>query len=136
MTGVQTCALPIYTLLYSISEEWGGDAIVIGYGCELIVYSKTAIENELDNWAIQLLTQYPNASEYIKRNPLRAIHYLSNDKIKRKILINKLLRKKVSIPFFDPVLKDGELWLTRTNCDICKKCNLPLMTEETSSYLH
>ncbi len=128
------CALLLKTksksLDYSISNEWGGDAIIIGYGCEIIVFEKETIQQELDNYAIQLLTNFPNTKEYVKRNPLRAINYLMRDQIKRKIFLNKLTGQQSSYQFMDPVLKDHELWLTRSGCDICKKCNLPFLPDE------
>ena len=111
------------TILYSITNEWGGDAIIIGYGCELDIFSKEAIVQQLDNFAIQLLTNYPNTKSYIKKNPVRALNYLVHDKIKRNIMLGKITGKKMpASPFFDERLSDNELWLTRTNCEICRIC--------------
>ncbi|MBS1735238.1 MAG: MBL fold metallo-hydrolase, partial [Bacteroidetes bacterium] len=123
-------------LLYSINNEWGGDAIIIGYGCEIEVFSLETIREQLENDAIQLLTNYPNTREYIKRNPLRTLNYLLHDQMKRKIFINKMMGKKYShSPFTDVILEDQELWLTRNNCEICRKCNLPLLTEKNIEFL-
>ena len=121
------------TLNYSIDNEWGGDAIIIGYGCELSVFDKDAIKDELDNYAIQLLTRYPNTKSYIKKNPFRAFKYLSYDKIKRKIFWDKLLNKNKENPYMDSILKEDDLWFNRTGCEICKKCNLPILTNELSA---
>ncbi|MBC7488560.1 MAG: MBL fold metallo-hydrolase [Cytophagaceae bacterium] len=119
------------SLDYSISKEWGGDAIIIGYGCEITIFDKKTILEELDNWAIQLLTNFPNTKEYVKRNPLRAVNYLMRDQIKRKVFLNKLTGHTSSYQFMDPILKDHELWLTRSGCDICKKCNLPFISGDS-----
>lgn len=118
------------TLDYSITEEWGGDAIIIGYGCEIEVFEKETIERDMDNYAIQLLTRYPNAKAYIKRNPFRAFKYLMSDKIKRKIFFDKIVLKKQENTYIDPQLKEDDLWLSRSNCELCKKCNLPVLTDE------
>jgi len=124
------------SLLYSISNEWGGDAIIIGYGCEITVFKKETIINQLENWTIQLLTNYPNTKEYIKKNPLRALNYLAKDNVKRKIFLKKLTGAKTSgSPFTDERLSDTAMWLTRSNCDICKKCNIPVLTEKEAAYL-
>jgi hypothetical protein len=118
------------TLKYSINEEWGGDAIIIGYGCEIEVFEQESIRQELDNFAIHLLTKYPNTKAYIKKTPVRAAKYLLSDKIKRKFLWDKFIHKNKENPYMDPILKVDDIWLGRTNCDICKKCNLPLQTDE------
>lgn len=125
-----TIKLKSQTLNYSLNEEWGGDAIIIGYGCEITVYHKESIENDLDNYAVQLLTRYPNTRSYIKKNPFRAMKYLFSDKIKRKVLWDKVFDRSKEVPYMDPVLKSDDIWLSRSNCDICKKCNMPLLTEE------
>ncbi|MEO6672433.1 MAG: MBL fold metallo-hydrolase [Ginsengibacter sp.] len=125
------------TILYSLSNEWGGDAIIIGYGCEINIFSMETIREQLENYAIQLLTNYPNTKEYIKQNPFRAFNYLAHDKIKRKIFLNKIVGKKASSsPFTDERLGDKELWLTRTNCEICRRCNLPVLTESNTTEIY
>ena len=74
------------TLLFSLENEWGGDAIIIGYGCEIEVFNLKTIEQGLDNLCVRLITNYPNTKEYLKRVPLRAIKYLMTDSIKRNNL--------------------------------------------------
>ncbi|MDF2456709.1 MAG: hypothetical protein K0R51_2702, partial [Cytophagaceae bacterium] len=122
------------SLDYSISNEWGGDAIIIGYGCEITVFEKETILQQLDNYAIQLLTNFPNTKESVKRNPWRAANYLLRDQIKRKVFLNKLTGQQSTYQFMDPLLKDHELWLTRSGCDICKKCNLPFISDDAKIY--
>ncbi len=120
----------------SITREWGGDSIVIGYGCEIVVYEKNTIVQQLDNWAVLLLSQYPNTKSYVKKNPIRALKYLLNDDFKRKLFWNKLTKKQTDFAFFDPILKDADLWFNRTNCEICRKCNLPLLDTIASQQIH
>lgn len=106
------------TLLYSLAQEWGGDAIIIGYGAEVEVFELSTIQEGLDNLCVRLISNYPNTKEYLKRVPFRAIKYLLTDSIKRESLIN-------GTKFTDPKLSDNMLWLSKTKCQICNACNLP-----------
>ncbi len=115
---ILTVKLRSETLLYSLAHEWGGDAIIIGYGCEVEVFEQKTIEQGLDNLCIRLITNYPNTKEYLKRVPFRAIKYLLTDPIKRQSLIS-------GVKFTDPKLSDNALWLSKTKCQICNACNLP-----------
>jgi len=105
-------------LLFSLVHEWGGDAIIIGYGCEVDIFDIKTIEQGLDTLCIRLLTNYPNTKEYLKRVPFRAMKYLMTDSIKRKSLVS-------AVKFADPKLTDNMLWLSKTKCQICNACNLP-----------
>ena len=106
------------TLLFSLEHEWGGDAIIIGYGCKVEVFDIRTIEHGLDNLCVRLITNYPNTKEYLKRVPFRAIKYLMTDPLKRQSLMN-------GVKFSDPRLSDNMLWLSKTKCQICNACNLP-----------
>ena len=110
------------TLLFSINEEWGGDAIIIGYGCMIEIYDIQTIREDLSTLCVRLLTNYPNTKEYLQRVPFRAMKYLMTDSLKRNSL---LPRKSKKISFSDPRLGDNLLWFSKTKCEICKACNLP-----------
>lgn len=113
------------TLLYSINNEWGGDAIIIGYGAEIFITNEEAIALDLENYCVRLLSRYPNTKEYLKRTPLRAIKYLLTDTTKRNNLFYKAIRQNSKvINYFDPVLANHNLWLTKNKCEVCKACNL------------
>jgi L-ascorbate metabolism protein UlaG (beta-lactamase superfamily) len=113
------------TILYSISNEWGGDAIIIGYGAEIFIYNEDAIKYEYENYCVRLLSRYPNTKEYLKKTPLRAVEYLISDDIKRNNLINKALKNNDKIvDYFDSVLGDRNIWLTKNKCEVCKACNI------------
>jgi L-ascorbate metabolism protein UlaG (beta-lactamase superfamily) len=111
-------------LLYSISNEWGGDAIIIGYGVDILINTEESITEEYENYCIRLLTRYPNTKEHLKKTPGRALKYLLSDKLKRKNLLNKLLGGTKSLSSFDPKLADRDLWLNKSKCDVCKACNI------------
>lgn len=113
------------TLLYSLNNEWGGDAIIIGYGAEITIYNEDAIIHEYENYCVRLLSRYPNTKEYLKKNPLRALRYLISDEVKRKNLFNKLFQKgQKTLYYTEPRLGDRNLWLNKDKCDVCKACNI------------
>ncbi len=114
------------TLLFSLENEWGGDAIIIGYGCLVEIFDIKTVAQGLDNLCVRLITNYPNTKEYLKRVPLRAMKYLLTDSIKRNNLLTRFKpMAKKSLKFSDPKLGDNLLWLSKSKCQICNACNLP-----------
>jgi hypothetical protein len=58
----------------SIQNDWGGDALMIGYACEISVLSqRTAAKARL---CVSLLTRYPKPASYALRYPARTLDYL------------------------------------------------------------
>lgn len=113
------------TLLYSIENEWGGDAIIIGYGAEIYIRHEDAVVYEYENYCVRLLSRYPNTKEYLRKSPYRALKYLLTDDVKRKNLLNKVFGNKDKImDYTDAVLSKRDLWLSKSKCDVCKACNL------------
>jgi len=113
------------TLLYAIDNEWGGDAIIIGYGAEVYIYHEDAVKYEYENYCVRLLSRYPNTKEYLKRSPFRALKYLLSDDTKRKNLLNKAMGKHDKIiDYSDAILGKRDLWLNKSKCDVCKACNI------------
>ena len=113
------------TLQYAIDNEWGGDAIIIGYGAEVHCYTEEAVSKEYENYCVRLLSRYPNTKEYLQRTPMRGIKYLLSDTIKRKNLFNKMLGNTAAvIDYSDPRLGNRNLWLNKSKCDVCKACNI------------
>ncbi|HXC89091.1 MAG TPA: MBL fold metallo-hydrolase [Stellaceae bacterium] len=61
-------------LLNSLSTDWGGDALIIGYACEIsILGPQFAGQARI---CAELLTRYPRPVSYAMRHPTRAIRYL------------------------------------------------------------
>ena len=113
------------TLEYTIDNEWGGDALIIGYGAEVFIYNEDSVIKEYENYCIRLLSRYPNTREYLKREPFRALKYLLSDNTKRMNLVNKIMgNTHKNIDYFDSKLGKRELWLTKSKCDVCKACNI------------
>ena len=71
MATIETTTAVLET---SIENDWGGDALMIGYGCDINVLDvrnsgKTRI-------CVSLLTRYPRPKSYALRYPLRTLDYL------------------------------------------------------------
>lgn len=113
------------TIEYAIDNEWGGDAIIIGYGAEIFLNHEDAVKLEYENYCVRLLSRYPNTKEYLKKTPYRALKYLLSDDTKRKNLVNRLFgRQEKIIDYTDPKLGDRDLWLNKGKCEVCKACNI------------
>jgi hypothetical protein len=113
------------TLSYAIDNEWGGDAIIIGYGAEIYIYKEDAVVHEYENYCVRLLSRYPNTREYLKKTPFRALKYLLSDDTKRSNLIQKLMGNSEKIvEYTAPLLGKRDLWLSKSKCDVCKACNI------------
>lgn len=112
-------------ILHSIDNEWGGDAIIIGYGAEIFVQNQDVVQLEYENYCVRLLSRYPNTKEYLKRAPMRTVKYLLSDSIKRNNLLYKVVgQKNKVIDYFDNRLNQRDLWLGKSKCEVCKACNI------------
>jgi hypothetical protein len=107
-------------LRYAFSGEWCGDVITSGYGCEIFVADHDAIARHLDSTCVRLLTRHPVASRHARQEPLRAARYvLHNPLTGRWALARRRKRRELQRMY------DSELWLSRTQSEICQVCDLP-----------
>lgn len=60
-------------LLNSMMTDWGGDALIIGYGCEVDILTADHARNA--RTCVELLTRYPPPRVYARRHPWRALRY-------------------------------------------------------------
>ena len=123
-------------LRYSFASDWGGDAITIGYGCEVNVFQQQVVEQGLDATCVQLLTRIPIASRHWKREPLRMARYVLSSPINRgwaaQAAKNRLQGKPGSNNDYNDKMRE---WLFRTKCEVCKACDLPMLDERFSETL-
>ncbi len=130
-TPASECALVIdissRILRHSIGTEWGGEAIKIGYGCEINILDRRAAEANLDTLCVQLLTSYPTPVTYMKSHLLRTAKFLALNL--NHMLRNPLLRAWVLSRF---KLKskavenyDRNIWLLRDGREIRRMYDLP-----------
>ena len=60
-------------VLNSMTSDWGGDALVIGYGCEVEILNP--VQASRARTCVELLTHYPRPRTYAPRHPWRAFRY-------------------------------------------------------------
>jgi hypothetical protein len=97
------------TLRYSFASEWGGDALTIGYGCEIQVFNQETITSNLDTICVRLLTRHPSSLE--KLEPVRWMRHLLDGPAPareyRENALNEITRET----------------LFRPKCEACRACN-------------
>lgn len=101
-------------LRHSFASQWGGDALTIGYGCEIQVFDQETLTSNLDTICVRLLTRHPSAtrlSSLDKLEPVRwARHLLEGPAPVRAYLknaLNELTRET----------------LFRPHCEACRACD-------------
>jgi hypothetical protein len=62
------------------------------------------------------------ASRHVRREPLRAARYFLSNPLTGRFAMARLRRGNEPQPMYD-----SELWLSRTKCEICQVCDLPLL---------
>jgi hypothetical protein len=144
---VQRCAAPSQEsilqieisssiLRHSFASEWGGDAVTIGYGCEIHVFRPEIIKANLDVICVQLLTRIPSASRHWKREPLRLARFIFSSTITQSWVAqatwNRLRGRR---PFPDDYNEKMRPWLFRTKCEVCRACDLPMLDERFAETL-
>jgi hypothetical protein len=121
-------------LRHSFASDWGGDAITIGYGCDIEVFDQSTIESSLDIVCVRLLTRQPQASRHWRVSPVRLAKHLLTSPTTRTWVIKSFLGG--SADYSDKMTNDVmREWLFRTKCEVCRACDLPLLDEEFVRYL-
>ncbi len=117
-------------LRYSFGSTWGGDAITIGYGCDIRVLDKRVLGQKLDTVCVRLLTRHPSASRVMLKQPVRATRFLLSNPLTRKWAIRRLRHRDNLDATYD-----ADLWLARTKCEVCQVCDMPLLDSRFSATL-
>jgi len=96
-------------LRHSFASEWGGDALTIGYGCEIQVFDQAIITSNLDTICVRLLTRHPTKKERLE--PVRSMRHLLDGPASalehRRNALNDITRET----------------LFRPKCEVCRACN-------------
>lgn len=115
-------------LRYALDELWGGDVFYIGYGADIDVLDDSCLKDNIDIVSLRLLSRFPKASATMLRQPIRAFKYLSHNPkfaqlaFKQKIVMRGNMNK---LPY-----NEREHWINKGKCDVCRLCDIPLMSDE------
>jgi hypothetical protein len=121
-------------LLHSFGSEWGGDAITIGYGCEIHVFDQRTVKAGVDITCVRLLTRQPQASRHWKVEPVRLARYFLSSQTTRSWALRSALNRssEYSETRNNDVMRE---WLFRSKCEVCRACDLPLLDEAFAANL-
>jgi len=120
----------------SLSSDWGGDALTIGYGCEIQIARKEIIESNLDVVCVQLLTRIPVASRHWRKEPLRMVRHVLSSTISRGWAGQAAWNRLRGLPATTNDHNDKmRAWLFRTKCEVCRACDLPMLDEKFAQTL-
>jgi hypothetical protein len=114
---------------YSFDNEWGGEALGIGYGCEVQIADRETVRAELDRACIQLLHRLPVFRSHMLRSPLRAMRVLITEKAMRRRAMGAAYRSGAGTP--ETIY--GKHWLLESADRIRETCQLPQFEVETAS---
>jgi hypothetical protein len=120
----------------AFSSDWGGDAVTIGYGCEIQIIRKEIIESNLDVVCVQLLTRIPVASRHWRNEPLRMARHVLSSTISRGWAAQAVWNRLRGLPTTTNENNDKmRAWLFRTKCEVCRACDLPILDEKFAQTL-
>jgi Beta-lactamase superfamily domain len=123
--------IPSTILRHSFASDWGGDAVTIGYGCEIRVFQKETVEANLDVICVQLLTRIPTAGRHWRNEPVRMARYVLSSAISRRWIARAAWNHISRSPASPNADNDKtRTWLFRTKCEVCRACDLPLLDEK------
>jgi len=77
-------------LFLALTDEYGRDLLCIGYGAQVHVHGIEAIEKNLHERLLELITPWSTWAERLERHPWRCANYLAHDPGARLALRNKL----------------------------------------------
>jgi hypothetical protein len=105
------------TLRHSFGSEWGGDALTIGYGCEIQVFDQETITSNLDTICVRLLTRHPSTRE--KLEPVRWMRHLLDGPAPVRAYSRNPLNEVTRETLFRP------------KCEACRACDNLFSGQET-----
>ncbi|HYV90811.1 MAG TPA: MBL fold metallo-hydrolase [Chitinophagales bacterium] len=133
----EECHLLIRTqshiLDYSLESPWGGDVLMVGYGADIDVLNEIALKENHDIICLRLLTRIPVATDYLRKQPLRMMKFMITNPLNTSLSIKQKLIASGNpnkIPY-----NERNHWINKTPCDICRACNMPLLTYEFGEML-
>ena len=98
--------------------------MMIGYGCDIQVFDVATIAEQLDSVCVRLLTRYPTAKRNLKVDPWRGLRFVLTNPLQRRHAIDRIFGRRRPVMTREATNAD---WLTRSKCEICQICDLPLI---------
>jgi L-ascorbate metabolism protein UlaG (beta-lactamase superfamily) len=99
---IRVCHAP---LLHSLSEDWGADDLLIGYGCR--IEAKRQADLPWARLCAELLMRHPHPGAYLKAHPRRALRYLLQNRLG---VLQKIKRRLSGVRGTNVV--GGSFWVT------------------------
>jgi hypothetical protein len=115
MLGIKTSSV---LLRYAFASEWGGDALSIGYGCEIYLLTPEAAREGLDKYCLDLLSRYPKGKSYAWKDPMRLLRYL----LQSPVRWGARRRLKAS----EAITYDSGVWLLKDESELREMYDLPV----------
>lgn len=128
--------IPGEILRYSFASDWGGDAVTIGYGCDIEVFEVETVERSLDATCVQLLTRIPLASKHWRNEPLRMARYVLSSPFNRAWAAHAVAGQLKGKSASNEQNDNMRAWLLRTKCEVCRACDLPMLDEKFAQSLN
>jgi Beta-lactamase superfamily domain len=113
----------------SIENDWGGDALMIGYGCDINVLD--VINSGKTRICVSLLTRYPRPKSYALRYPLRTLDYLHQSAPMLIARTKHTLRSRLFGKATENVIASPH-WLTGDVKAIRNASRLPVLDNEST----
>jgi L-ascorbate metabolism protein UlaG (beta-lactamase superfamily) len=111
-------------LRYAIGSPWGGDVLVIGYGCDLEIPDPALVQDGTAMRCVELLTRYPDAKRSLWQSPARMLRYVASTWFASKHKIIERLRPDRPAPQAGAA---GNFWLLEDAASIRRRCGLPTL---------
>jgi L-ascorbate metabolism protein UlaG (beta-lactamase superfamily) len=115
----------------SIDNDWGGDALMIGYGCDVTIVSQRSAPKA--HLCVALLTRYPRAKSYTVCHPIRTMNYMYQSASVFVMRFSKKIRSKLS----DDTAAENEIynhyWLSGDTEAIRRNCRLPVYPNDSEA---
>jgi hypothetical protein len=105
-----------------IESEWGGDAVIIGYACDVRVLRGEDLRNGLGKLCVELCVRHPHPGAYAKAHPLRVAKFLAQTPF---ALALQAKQKALAMLGRSASIVNGTHWLTGSPGEIRRICGLP-----------
>jgi hypothetical protein len=113
-------------LAHSLSYEWGGDVLTIGYGMDVEVFEERSLEKNLDIVCVRLLSRFPKAFQTMIRQPFRTMKFFLSNPLLSKLYVKQKLMMRNTVNKYP--YNERDHWISYSKCDLCQVCNMPLLS--------